>query len=154
MSQENFVIETDVCDIVRTNPSKYGAFLNEQSARERLNDFFEITGLDRRNSHVIFGQLLGLDALRTFMSKIETYNTERQPDEQIAGVRIYRAMSKRAFLPPPINEQLLEDVLLMPVLASGEDLFSINKMADPDPDMTLGDAMPCPNQCQTGFYWT
>jgi hypothetical protein len=150
MDTENSTTEINICDIVTTNVADFGAFFDGPGAKARLDAYFSETGKDPHDPELIFGQILGLNTLKTLIAKIDDYNNEKDPADKIGGIRVYNAMSIRSFLPPPHNKDLLEDIIVMPVLASGKDLYTIVDLIDPK--MALSNGMPCPNQCGTSFY--
>lgn len=149
MNKENFTTETDICSIVATGVLDFGNFYDATEAKNRLDAYFAETHLNPNDPNLIFGQLLGLNAVKALITKIDDYNNGQQPQNKIAGIRIYNAMSKRAFLPAPHNTELKEDIIVLPVLADGSDIYKIAPFTDPN--MALSNAMPCPNQCGLSF---
>lgn len=150
MNKENFSTQADVCALATRNMPGIGQFFNQQDTKDRLDNYFRVTGLKPDDPKLIFGQLLGLETFRILMAKIDLYNFGLQPEEQITGIRVYNAMSVRPYLPPPDDTAMLPDVVLLPVLADGTDIFSVHNATDPM--LVLSDGMPCPNECGTGFY--
>ena len=145
MNKENFTTEHDVCSLDLTSLADFGKFCDATESKQRLDDYFTVTGQDPKDPKLIFGQLLGLNTVKTLISRIDEYNNNQQPQDKIAGIRIYNAMSKREFLPPPDDSVLKADVLILPVFADGSDFYKIAPLFDQV--MGVGGAMPCPNQC-------
>lgn len=150
MNTESLTTENDICPIVRANIDDFGTFYDEPHTKPRLDDYFTATGNDPHDPKLIFGQLLGLNTLKSFIAKIDDYNNSAEPGESIAGVRVYNAMSRRPFLPSPDDQKLLPDIIVLPVFENGDDFYKIVMLTDPA--MALSNAMPCPNQCGTSFY--
>lgn len=149
MNNEKLTIENDICHLIVGNIADIGKPINEATAAQKLTDYFRITHLNPNDDKLIFGQLFGLNSIKAFIQKIDDYN-DLEPEFRIEGIRFYNAMSVRSYLPEPDDKSLLPDIILIPVLANGNDLYKVRQLRDPE--MGLGDGMPCPNQCQTGFY--
>ncbi|SHM94274.1 hypothetical protein [Mucilaginibacter sp. OK098] len=150
LKRANFTTKNDICTLATTDMADIGTFFSQPDAKQRLDDYFNVTGYSRTDPKLIYGQLFGLNCFKTFMDKIDAYNTGLAAADQITGVRIYEAMCVRPSLPPPDDTRLLADVLIIPVLANGQDVPTIHDAIDPM--LVLSDGMPCPNECKTGFY--
>lgn len=150
LKRVNFTTKKNICALATADMADIGTFLSQPEAKQRLDDYFTVTGYSRTDSKLIFGQLFGLTSFKNFIAKIDNYNTGLLPADQITGIRIYEAMCVRPSLPPPDDTKLLADVLIIPVLANGKDIPDIGGVADPM--LVLGDGMPCPNECGTGLY--
>lgn len=150
LNKANFLAQSDLCALATTNMPGIGQFFDQTEAKARLDNYFEATGFKPSDPKLIFGQLLGLDTLKTLIEKVNSYNQELPAEEQITGIRVYNAMSVRPYLPPPDDKAMLPDIVLVPVLADGNDIFSVHDVVDPM--IVVSDGMPCPNQCETGFY--
>lgn len=150
LNKENFSTQTDICALATTDMPGLGQFFNQADARERLDNYFAATGLSPDDPNLIFGQLIGLATLKEMIRRINEYNDGQQQSPLITGIRVYNAMSVRPYLPPPDDKAMLPDIVLLPVLADGTDIFSVHDLADPM--LAVSDGMPCPNQCGTGFY--
>jgi hypothetical protein len=149
-NKKNFTTTSNVCTLATTDMPDIGTFYNQTDAKARLDNYFSATGVKPTDPKVIFGQLLGINTVKTLIDKIDTYNNGLPAADQITGIRFYNAMSVRPELPPPDDTAMLADIVLLPVLADGTDIFSVHAAADPM--MALSGAMPCPNECGTGFY--
>lgn len=129
-----------------------GEFLTSAQAKQYMQNFLDctdaiITTVD--NPPIVTGQVLGLDKLETFIEAIRKYNAnDANASRKIAAVRIHYARSdRRGRYPKNIN-----DVYLVPVLETGEDLETISsesgeKEIEATDQMILGEAIPCPNLC-------
>lgn len=150
MNKKNFSTTTAVCALATTDMADIGTFFSQVDARARLDAYFTATGTKPTDPKLVFGQLLGLSTVKQLIAKIDNYNTGLPAANQITGIRAYNAMSIRPYLPAPDNKLLLADIVLIPVLANGKDIFDIHDATDPM--IVLSDGMPCPNECGTGFY--
>ena len=150
MNTENFKTENNICDLVGSNIADFGKFFGAIEGTQNLAEYFRLTNTSPNDPNLIFGQLLGLNTFKKLIAKIDAYNNGTPAADQISALRVYNAMSMRPFLPAPDNTKLLADIIIMPVLANGKDLYTIYQLTDPN--LMLGEAMPCPNQCATGFY--
>jgi hypothetical protein len=150
MNKQHFTTENDICVLATTDMTDIGTFLDQADGKQRLDDYFKATGYSPTDPKLIFGQLFGLNCFKTFIAKIDNYNNGLAAADQITGVRVYNAMSVRPNLPPPDNQKLLADVVIIPVSADGTDIYTIHDAIDPM--MVLSGGMPCPNECGTGLY--
>jgi hypothetical protein len=99
----------------------------------------------------IFGHTFGLNNLRTLLFNIDLYNSEKVDDEPlIKGIRVYYGIDKRNDASFPMNPPngMFRDLIFMPVVADGSDLFPIIR-GIVDPQLILSGSRPCPNECGT-----
>lgn len=145
----------DQCLKMPDNLINAGKFLGVGAATASLQEYFREPGVPpSTDEDHIYGHTFGLSKLREFLYKIDIYNASKVDDnERIYGFRVYYGKCKRDdpdFPMDPIDD-LYRDVFFMPVVKSGEDLYKLHPLIDPE--LILGSSRPCPNQCSTYLHF-
>ena len=141
------------CITSKVNLNNAGEFIKKETAVAYLGDYLASIGRDsHKDPDHVFGFLYGLDKVLEFCGKIAKYNQTADGDQRIVAVRIYHAISTRVIAGsvPPERSPLLRDAIIVPVLATGEDLYKIMPLFG-DEDIILAESRPCPNQCGVKF---
>lgn len=163
MNLRKFFVKNVICASLPTAIEDLGEFIDHDHAYSRLQDYLTAVGPPASDPKFVFGQIFGLNNLKTLMSAIDAYNSNAANTNKIAGLRIYNAVDVRPYLNPPDNTKLLPDAIIVPVLDDNTDISHVRQQTDvlaatdgsggtiPNvvpANMILSGGMPCPNECQ------
>ncbi|WP_316802945.1 hypothetical protein [Pedobacter nototheniae] len=137
------------CSRMPVNLKNAGKFIKQNEAIKSLEAYFVDARIpDPTAKEIIFGHTFGLNKVRKLLDNIDEYNNKvDQEEKEIKGIRIYYGYGLRhdpEFGLEP-KDGPFRDVFLMPVLASGEDLYGVYRLVEED--LILSESRPCPNQC-------
>jgi hypothetical protein len=141
--------EIGVCVDMKNNLINAGAFIQVEDAAKSLLAYLNFPGTPARDDPKhIYGHIFGLNTLRTLLNNIDLFNKDAPEDKVITGIRVYYGISERYDADFPLNPPhgKFRDLIFMPVVPSGKDLYPI----DPelvDPQLILSESRPCPTQC-------
>ncbi len=130
--------------------SNIGAFLSSDQAEVNLVAFLTHYNLSPADPNMVCGHVLGLTKIYEFLKNIEDYNADN-PNAPVDAVRIYQARSEQIVQG---RLQEVDDIFLMPILSTGEDLYPVYPPKTSSTGTTigstnniLGNSRPCPNIC-------
>jgi|GEM_PF-1509285 len=135
---------------ITKNLNAAGAFITDVEAHNRVEAYLNEPGVPHRDDpNHVFGHVFGLDKIRSLFHNIDRYNAQDLTKNPIVAIRIYHAKGERNdpdFQVPPKGVQA-RDLVLVPVLKNGHDLFDgINTLSDPT-NLILAESRPCPTLC-------
>ncbi len=142
------------CQNAKIDLVNAGDIINVEEARLSVLNYLQDAPMAPDDKRHIYGYTFGLNKLKEFYNKIESYNNDPKNDLKIEGVRIYHGKSIREKPSLPLIEGILyKDVVLMPIVEGGDDLYKIlppfkDKNGE---EIILGESRPCPNQCGSSF---
>lgn len=137
---------SELCRKVTVDLINAGEFISIREASDSLNQHLAPIP-NPKDPNYIYGFTFGLNKFRQFIYQIDMYNSGQvREDAKIYGIRIYYGKCKRK--DPEYGTDSYPDLILMPVLKDGSDLY---KISDDDfldvPVNILSQSRPCPNQC-------
>jgi hypothetical protein len=142
-------VEIGQCADMKNNLINAGTFIKVDDAAASLQAYLDAPGTPPKGdlSH-IYGHIFGLNTLRTLLTNIDGYNGGAADDKKVTGIRIYYGIAVRhdANFPLKPPHRMYRDLIFMPVLPSGEDLYPIDPQFV-DPQLILSESRPCPTQC-------
>lgn len=141
------------CSDMKVNLINAGKFIEIEDAVESLQAYFDIPGTPAPDDPThVYGHTFGLNKFRALLTNMDHFNENLEPGQPpIDGIRIYYGNDKRDDpdfrMNPP--DGLFRDLIFIPVLEDGTDLFPIDQLTNPE--LILSSGRPCPNQCGLTF---
>lgn len=126
-----------------------GALVSPRNARQDLKRLQDSIGIhcEPSDPRTIYGFTFGMEKFKAFADQVA--QLDKESGNKLMGVRVFMALKYKKM---KNDDQIYNDVFLVPLDEQGNDLYDIDNCKVKDLDVmndgtVLNTSVPCPNRC-------